>query len=362
MNTTGIESLRRLGGLIIVALLGLASAMLFGWHGLEHSLWYSIVASLLLCIGLFMAVFGIDKQEAKQEWRVVAVAITFGVLCKYALIFGALYVSTRQWQYAVLAMAMAQIDPLSVAAIAGDVRMTARTKAVLSMWASFDDPMTALATPLIISIAGSAIGLNASNDSNGSTIYGIVLLIVGSAALLALRYKRGKKLAVILTETHHKAGALTTIAAGAATRLYSVPAAAALLFRPIWLAKGRRADIITTATLCGATFLLGILLAGGVDVRGGILLGLMTFCSQMIVSWLVLWIAAKLPGLPTGRFSRRDAWHLALAQQNGITAIVLALNLEPQIPGAIATISLAIVTVNVVHFIANWLYDRYANH
>ena len=133
MENTSAGNLRRLGGLIALALLGLSFAVAFDFHNLEQSLWYGITASLLLSVGLFMAVAGIDKQEARREWRVVTVAVTIGVLCKYALIFGALYLAIWQWQYAVLAMAMAQIDPLSVAALASDSRMSVRTKTVLAM-------------------------------------------------------------------------------------------------------------------------------------------------------------------------------------------------------------------------------------
>lgn len=360
MNTTGVENLRRLGGLTAIALLGLSCAAGFGWRGLEHSLWYSVIASLLLCVGLFMAVFGIDRQEAKQEWRLVVIAVTLGVLCKYALIFGGLYLAIHQWQYAVLSMAMAQIDPLSVAALAGDERMTPRTKTVLAMWASFDDPMTALATPLIVGIATSVANIHLAASQTGvATVYGLVLLTAATAALVCLRYRRGRQLAELLTEKQRKTGTLSAIAVGTATRLYSVPAIAGLVFRPQWLNRGRRVDIITNIALCGATFLLGILLAGGVDWRGGILLGCMTFCSQIVVTWLVLWVAARLSPQGGKSFTKRDGWHLALAQQNGITAIVLALNLEPQISGAIASISLAIVTVNLLHFVVNWAYDRH---
>lgn len=359
MENTSAGNLRRLGGLIALALLGLSFAVAFDFHNLEQSLWYGITASLLLSVGLFMAVAGIDKQEARREWRVVTVAVTIGVLCKYALIFGALYLAIWQWQYAVLAMAMAQIDPLSVAALASDSRMSVRTKTVLAMWASFDDPMTALATPLIVNLTGAAL-VDTNAHSSFSTIYGIAALAASTLVLLYVHYKRGLRLSEVLTNRRQTAGAAAAIAVGTSTKLFLAPALAGLIFRPTWLMK--HMDRVANGALCGATLLLGLLLAKGVDWKGGLLLGVATYCSQIVVSWLVLWTAAKLPGAGTGRFSRRDAWHLALAQQNGITAIVLALNIEPQIPGAIATISFAIVTVNLLHFAANWCYDRFVQH
>lgn len=357
MGNSHVGQLWQLGRLVVVAVVGLGCALLFHWRGLEHSTWYTVVASLLLCVGLFMAVYDIDKEEAKREWRIVAVAITLGVLCKYLLIFGALYLSTQDWRYGVLAMALAQIDPLSVAALMGDMRMSARAKTVLSAWASFDDPMTALATPIIVSIIAKTAHVQLDTGTSSTMIvYGVILLVVGTAALLLLRYRRKNTLQNLLTEPHHRAGAAGAIAAGTATRLYSMPAVAGLVFRPAWL-TARRAQIIVTTALLGATFLVGVLLAGGVNWMG-IPLGIATYASQIAVAWLVLWVAARLPGATRSAFSRSDAWHIALAQQNGITAVVLALNLEPMIPGAIATISLAIITVNLLHFFVNLAYDR----
>jgi len=208
MGASNVGQLWQLGRLVVVAVIGLSCALLFHWRGLEHSTWYAVVASLLLCIGLFLAVYDIDKEEAKREWRIVAVAITLGVLCKYLLIFGALYLCTQDWRYGVLAMALAQIDPLSVAALMGDVRMSARAKTVLLAWASFDDPMTALATPIIVGIIAKMAHVQLDTDASSTMMaYGVILLVVGIAALLLLRYRRKNTLRNLLAEPHHRAGA-----------------------------------------------------------------------------------------------------------------------------------------------------------
>ena len=57
----------RLIVLIVIAFGGLGGSLLFGWRGVEHSLAYILIASALLCFGLYMAVYGIDKAEAKRH-------------------------------------------------------------------------------------------------------------------------------------------------------------------------------------------------------------------------------------------------------------------------------------------------------
>lgn len=361
----------RLAILVIVALGGLGSALLFGWHGLEHSLPYILVASALLCFGLYMAVYGIDKVEAKRHWRIVLIAVTFGVLCKYFVIFLSAYALTTDWHYAVLGMAVAQIDPLSVAALQDDPRMNPKTKTILNMWASFDDPMTALATPFILGIAANIAHANLYEGGDwfdvlkGVLPFGIALLLVGIIALRRRMHDvRGTRGFVHKLDDHEKTKNVALSGIGLAAvpgRLYSVAAMAGWIIRPKWLGVGRRAELLTNIALYGATFLLGVLLAGGVDWKGGVVLGCATYASQVIVAWLVMWFATRISKAERDddrRLSRRDTWHLALAQQNGITAIVLALNLEPVIPGAVAAVSLAIVIVNLLNFVFNWAFDR----
>ena len=54
---------------------------------------------------------------------------------------------------------------------------------------------------------------------------------------------------------------------------------------------------------------------------------------------------------------RGDRAHLALGQQNGLTAIVLALALQPYLPSAVGIIAMAVLTVNVLHLVTNGAWD-----
>jgi NhaP-type Na+/H+ or K+/H+ antiporter len=319
-----------------------------------------------------MAGYGIDLSEARKHWRIVIIAITVGVLAKYAIIAGFSYLITGDWRYAAIGMAVAQIDPLSVAALSNDRRMSARTKTVLTMWASFDDPMTALATPILLGLIAQSGGrMLMSGQSMGAMLADIgpfAAALIGMAIMVLWRRKQrparfiSKQIRdeIAQFEGEGPKTALVQAALITATWLKNPPTAAlvSVVFRPAWLG-GKFGELLTSTALYGATFLLGVLLAEGVEWRGGLVLGVTTYASQMIVAWLVVWLSALIT--PTSKkqntFSVREVWHLALAQQNGITAIVLALVLQPIVPIAVATISLAIVVVNLTQFCANWLFD-----
>ncbi len=363
--------LLRLSVLMVIALAGLTCALQLGWSGLEHSFLYVLVASLLLCFGLYMAVYGIDRAEAKRHWRIVLIAVTFGVLCKYLIIVAVAYLLTRNWHYAVFGMAVAQIDPLSVASLNSDPRMSEKTRTILNMWASFDDPMTALATPFILGVAANVANERLSQGKGWGSVlvntlpFASALLLVGLLTFWRRMSQKDRPAILMhkLDGSEKSKNILITIAGLVAVpmRLYSTAALTGWFVRPRWLAKGRRAEVSTNFALYGSTFLLGILLAGGVDWMGGVILGVATYSSQIVVAWLVMWLAVltnKKERRGKHRLSKRDTWHLALSQQNGITAIVLALNLEPAISGAVAAVSLAIIVINALNFGANWIFDR----
>ncbi len=355
MNETERAQIRRNLQLVLIATLGVIFALMCRISGAQRSVIYTGAATTLLFIGLYFAVYFIDKEEAKRHWRIVAIAVTFGVICKYFIILLMTLVALQQWQYAVFAMAMAQIDPLSVAAISKDSRMNAQTKAVLNAWASFDDPITGVATWLMLGLIAKTAHQKIASDSDWSSILiglsPFILTIVLVTVFKLTRLPRAKSDVA-------KTGIVGAIAFVAIPlKAFSASALAGWFIRPKWLSKF--ADKFTQLALCGATFMLGMILADGVNVIGGIVLGVATYLSQIVVGWLVMRLATS-KSKKGAAFSTRDTWQIALAQQNGITAIVLALNLETMVSGAIATIALAILVVNTLNFGANMVFDRIA--
>nr|BFE49513.1 hypothetical protein GCM10017745_29400 [Saccharothrix mutabilis subsp. capreolus] len=138
----------------------------------EGSSAYSLFITALLGFGLYASTSGIVIDEFRRELRTVVLAVTLGVLAKVALIFGVMFLVYRQPEHLVFAVAVAQIDPLSVAAVRAKSKMSDSAKALLSAWASFDDPITVLLTVYITSFAlqGGAVGGSArSRPTSRST-------------------------------------------------------------------------------------------------------------------------------------------------------------------------------------------------
>lgn len=335
---------------------------------LTDSAAYPVLVSLLLAVGLYGSTSGIDLAEARGDLRTLLLAVTVGVLAKAALIVPVLWLAVGEPAYLILAVAVAQIDPLSVAALRSRSRMSERGKTVLSVWSSFDDPVTVLLTAYLAPVALSALddGTDASAlpvtpDAYALTMLGNVALVaVAALAWYALRPGRGAAAgsgAAVRSAVARggwrgvlrTAGCLLVLAgvlaAATAYGLMLGVAVVGLFYRPPVLVPvlGRA---LTTAYYL-ALVALGLLLVDGVEPGPGIALGAAAFAAQMIVGWL---IARKL--------DRYDRVSLALGQQNGVTAVVLALSLQPAFPRTVAIVAPAVVTVNVLHFVANELWGR----
>lgn len=345
------SSVRRLVMVIVLALLGLAtSAILRSYAGMRpHLLTSSVIygkgISALLAIGLFASVYGISRRELRRNARVVLLAITFGVAFKALLTGGVMALAYGSAGYMLLGVAVAQIDPLSVAASLRDSGMSRRAKSVLSAWASFDDPVTILLVIYLASVllpgAGRRHGALAGTGG-GSFLQLValnaVLVAAASAAWYLFAVRRDRRglarrditLCLIL---------VALIAAAVSFGLLAGISVCGLFFRP------PVADVLSRVVdgaFYAATFLLGLLLAAGVNVLAGMLLGVSVFLAQVLTGMIVG------HGMP-----RNDRIYLALGQQNGLTAIALALALEPYLPSAIGIIAIAVLVVNVMHISSN---------
>jgi hypothetical protein len=338
-----IPSRLRLLGVVLACWL---AAGLAGVRGVEHSASYDYATSLLLGLGLFGATVGIDKQAARAHARLIVTAATVGVLCKALLIGGVLYLATRNPLFWVLGIAVAQIDPLSVATIMGDDRMTPRVKAILASWASFDDPITVILAIYATAASANSLGIHLPGGTGPAWLrqlgsYGLdalANLVWVAAAYLVWRFLARWPMLRWL--------ALSLLAVIAVWQFLMLGIAVAGLFiRTPWLARAVGRVMDGALLVSGA--LLGLLLVNGVTLGYGIALGAMAFVAQIVVSTVL-----------TRGLDRVERIHLALAQQNGITAIILALRLETAYPGVVAVVAPAIVVSNLAYFVTNRLADR----
>lgn len=339
---------------------GLLIASLTGVHGFQDASWYLLLVTSLLAMGLYASTYGIVLREARQHLKIIVGAVTVGVVFKAAIVGGSLAFLYNDPFFLVLGVAVAQIDPLSVAGLMKSNRMSAKAKTILASWAAFDDPITvilALYTPLLVAhITGIDVGsaFNAAGMGNSLLSYGrelgsnILLATTVLGLWLAMRRWRGRAFSpsVLLVGSAAYVLLIVSLAFSIVHFLMLGIALIGLFLRPAGI--DRYIDQIITWALRVAAVLLGLLLINGVEVGRGIALGIAAYGAQIIVGWL---LTRGLPG--------RDRWHIAFAQQNGITAIILALLFEPLYPGTVAIIAPAIIVINGLHAVCNRLLDRY---
>ena len=330
-------------------------------ENLSHAAGYQYAAGLLLAIGLYGSTHDIDFAEVKRSLKVVLVAVTVGVLVKASLIATVMVLAFDRPEYLGLGIAVAQIDPLSVAATQKSDRVSPRAKAILSVWAAFDDPMTVLLT-LYFSALAVRYGTGSAGDgsvlTDTATVFGDLLLNLGLFALVAAlwwaaaawlgrrgpRRRPGTRPAVDLVAL---ALVVALILFAAQDMMVLAVALTGLLVR-----LGRFGAGLETAValaFLAASAVLGVVLASGeVFLREGLVLGASAFAAQLLVTLLI----SRLLVRP--RLTWPDLAHLGFGQQNGITAILLALALEPRFPGTVGVVGPAIVTVNLLHHTFQW--------
>ena len=323
-----------------VALAGWAVASLgIGSPGGHPVFIYGVTA--LLCIGLYGSVHGISRETVAADVKTVILAVTVGVLLKTALIAAVMFLFFGEPGVILLGLAVAQIDPLSVSALIRHARMSKRAKALLLAWASFDDPITALLTIYLSSLVLGQTGGGGIGDYLKNL--GLNLIFAGAVFgvwLPAHRWLKSRRTRPGLIRLVSAVVLIGLLAFATAEFLVLGIALIGLFFRPD---LGELLDRAIAAAFYLATFAMGTLLVAGIEPGMALVLGVAAFASQIVVGGLLI-----TRGLPT-----RDRVSLALGQQNGITAILLALTLAPSYPQAVAVIAPAVLVINVLHTTAN---------
>ncbi|MFE6092393.1 hypothetical protein ACFQ7M_10435 [Streptomyces massasporeus] len=354
-----------LGALVLGTLIGLAAdpTPLVGTTG------YVVATGLLLGVGLYGSTYGIDLADLRRDLRGVVAAVTLGVVLKAAMISAVMIWAFDRPEYLVLGIVVAQIDPLSVAALSKDGHMSQRARSLLTAWASFDDPMTVLLTLYATGYAYTAAGHTGTPSVMGGGARGYALGLALNALLLAgalLAWWAGGR----LWPAHRAAGeqperprrpatplAIVLVVAmlllAAANMLMLAVAVAGLFLRTRAFTRPL-ARAVTSAFLL-ATVLLGLFVAQGVSLGPGLLLGASAFVAQAVVAVLLMPLFVR--GL-----SGRDRILLGIGQQNGLTAVLLALTLERDFPRTVGIVAPAVVTVNLLHYGAQTAFGCWSRH
>jgi NhaP-type Na+/H+ or K+/H+ antiporter len=330
--------MRRLWWSLLAVLVGWVVAGALQDSTVAHTSWYAQMATLLLAIGLFASTHAISLAEARTHLRLTLVAVTLGVVVKATLIAGVMLLLFRRPEYLVIGVAVAQIDPLSVATQVNGRYISRSAKTILYSWASFDDPVTVL-----LAVYLSAFVLGGGNAVSG---HGLVVFLLGLGpnaivVAVAAAWTRIRRRAWAREAAGWPDVVFVALLLGGAAH-YSLMlgvAVSGLFLRPPAI---RGLDRVTSYAYYTAAVMLGLVLVHGLPLLPGAALGVSAFVSQIIVGRVI-----------TRGLAPRDRRYLMLAQQNGITAIVLALVLEVNFPGTVGVIALAVLVVNVLNGVTN---------
>ncbi|MGH3549816.1 MAG: hypothetical protein ACRDQU_17250 [Pseudonocardiaceae bacterium] len=296
---------------------------------------------------MFGSTTQISLPEVRDNSRIIVLAVTAGAVAKAALITAIMYAAYHEPRYLVLGIAVAQIDPLSVTALKRTSQLSERGNAILYAWSAFDDPVTTLLTiyvaQLTLNILGMTGGLAGADLGSFALNLMANLAFAAVAAAVWLIFTRCVGIPTLsdCTRLTRKQNLVVVVLVGAfaAVAIWQFLmlglAIAGLFLRPY---LGQWLDRATRVALLLASAALGVLLVNGVALLPGLLLGGAAFAAQIVVSFP---LTRKLP--------RSDRGYLALSQQNGITAIILALLLERSFVGTVAVVAPAILVINTLH-------------
>jgi len=325
---------------LLIALAGFGLASVIDISDLPRQPFYELFTYTLLAFGLYGSVYGIQLEELKNHNRIVIRAVTVGVLLKTLIIGGILFLATRQTAAFLLALTVAQIDPLAVANLLTDdpSHLSERARTILSAWSSFDDPMTVL-----LSIYALYFFLPHAGSENLLGILAPFFISLAQNLLFAT-------LVFWLSRQFQKSNTLLTL-------LLVICFVIAVYFK--WMLGialiglflrpkiGRLPNLITVAYYI-AILLLGFLLVNGIDWTDGLVLALAALLAQVTVGFLL-----------TRGLSRVERFYLAFAQQNGITAMILALLFETKLSETVSIVAPAILFINLGYYLINQLLQKF---
>jgi hypothetical protein len=362
-------------------------------QALHQADYYHTFLISVLVIGIYCSVYGIDVDQLAKDKISLIIIVTIGVCLKVGIIGGVFFLTMTVLDNVypvigldyslflsiVFAVAVAQIDPLSVGALLTRHQfLSERAKRFLFVWSSFDDPMTvviaAILTAFIIS-DGSAIvlGQNQLVDDaflEAAKVIGfnlIVSLIAFGVSFIIHSLLMGTENRVLVMRN---AADLCILAAvilcSVIFELILATAIAALFVRPKLSGFVDLVYLAVAVAYIVALILLGTHIATTVFVQTDVLQSLLALAT----AGAVLGVASVFSQIATATlFTRQlensDRIYLRWAQQNGITAVILALLFsqagyaagDPQLISIVSIVTVAIFAINLIHLVSFQVID-----
>ncbi|MEO0595585.1 MAG: hypothetical protein AAF126_05695 [Chloroflexota bacterium] len=298
-------------------------------------------AGAALVIGLYGSVVGIDLTAIQKRRRLAIVVITIAVPLQI-LATGALmwliYPLAISW---LIAVAMTQIDPLSVDTLLRDKdNMSEESKGILRVWASFDDPVTVLFGFLILLplVTGEATDF----DVISTSLYVVYNLLPAALIYGLQRYTKLLDNTVIATIL-----LIVVLVFAFFVQGYLLAAIVGLLLRPLPEELFSRAIFVLYHLI---VFIVGMALATfGTEIQEGIRLG-------FIIATIEFFVIQPLTTLIVFNGTPSDLLRISYAQQNGLTTLLMGIAFEALGIHILHILLPAIIIVNLMNLAVNRLY------
>ncbi len=303
---------------------------------------FPVFTSFALVVGLYGSVMGIDLNAIRNRKRVAVVVITIAVplqIVATGLVMHLIYPVAISF---LLAVAITQIDPLSVDTLLRDKEsMSDEAKGLLRVWASFDDPVTVLFGFLILMPLVSDTTVTLGGDALS---FGVGLIVNLLPAVLLWGLSRWSK--VLDNQVVSLILLLLTLTFAFFVEAYLLAAITGLLLRPE-LPKKYLPRIISVLYYI-IVFVVGMAIYNyGVDLRLGILLAIVEF-----------FVIQPMTAIIVFNGTASDLLRIAFAQQNGLTTLLMGIAFQSLGFEVLHILLPAIVIINVLNLVVNKIYHQ----
>lgn len=297
-----------------------------------------LASFMLLAIGLYASVYGIDHEHLKSQVKKIATLLSVGVLFKTLIMtLGLMTLFDVQLGYAWLfSLAIAQIDPIGTAKYIEGSSASPKVQSILRTVSSFDDPIT-----VILTVVG--IGLVGADNSSHINGYAFSLLKNIGFAAFFIPLSRALEPKLSMRTIH----LVTIFVLGLVVwqQLFLGIAIAALFVRPKHYEKNLP-NVLQIAFILSILILLPLIRLDGESILIGLGLGVLGYFAQVVVGFLL-----------TIGMSSKERRSIMFAQFNGITSVILALFLSTQLGSGLynipALIAFAVLTVDLLYILFN---------
>lgn len=326
--------MRSLFTFLFLTAIGVSLGWSTGFNPLEYGQ-FSLFATVALAFGLYTAVAGIDLPSLGKYKNTAIFIITAGVPIQIALTVGFMWLVYPHPISILVAVAIDQIDPLSVSTLLnGKLGMSKEAKSLLRVWAAFDDPVTVLVgfALLIPAITGVV------TQSFGSYLFSLALNVVPAAIFYLLSQQSWftKKMKLI--------SLIGLFAFSIWQQAFLLIALAGLFLRPF---EGDLLEKITEYLYYTVIVIIGAAIVDyGVDLRLGALLAIGEF-----------FVVQPLSAIFMVKGTTNDIFRLAFAQQNGLTTILMGLVFQIMGFNVLPILLPAIVIINTLNLTINGYYS-----